>query len=518
MFLELQDAHARTRIPRTARLCALAAALPLLLWWTAERDAVLGAAPRLKGDTIGNVVIAWNNAALSTVRSLQLCRPAFTNLESCVPPYPTVVSRALAITHTCMFDAWAAYDDKAVATVLGGSLRRPPVERTLGNKEEAVSFAAFHCLSDLFPHDQSRYRALLLTLGYLPTDASARSTTPAGIGFRAAQSVLDLRHHDGSNQLGDLHPGPYTDYTDYRPVNDPDHINDPDRWQPLRVPDGQGGILEASVTSFWTPHWQQVRPFALTSGSQFRPPPPPFYATDPAGYTADVQEVLELSANLTDEHKVIAEYWENGPASETPPGHWNLFAAYVSERDAHTLDDDVKLFFALNNALFDAGIAGWDSKRAYDYVRPITAVHFLYAGQRVQAWAGPGLGTRAIDGAAWMPYQRSFVVTPPFPEYVSGHSTFSAAAAQVLRRATGSDSFGASVTIFAGASNFEPGITPHRDIKLSWATFSQAADEAGVSRRYGGIHFEPGDLQGRVMGRKIGDQAFELAQTFVDGR
>lgn len=518
MSLVMRDLSARRRVPRAARLGALVVALPFLLWWTTERDVVWGAAARLKGDTIGNVVIAWNNAALSTVRGLQLCRPDFTNLETCVPPYPTVISRALAIAHTCMFDAWAAYDDKAVATVLRGSLRRPPVERTIANKEEAISFAAFHCLSDLFPHDQSRYRALLLTLGYRPTETGAQPTSPAGIGFLAAKSVLDLRHHDGSNQLGDLHPGPYTDYTDYRPVNDPDHVNDPDRWQPLRVPDGQGGILEASVTMFWTPHWQRVKPFALTSSSQFRPPPPPLHATDPAGYAAGTQEILDISANLTDEHKVISEYWADGPASETPPGHWNVLAAYVSERDAHTLDDDVKLFFALNNALFDAGIACWDSKRAYDYVRPITAVRFLYAGKRVQAWAGPGLGTRAIDGAAWMPYQRSFVVTPPFPEYVSGHSTFSAAGAQVLRRATGSDFFGASTTFFAGASNIEPGITPRRDVKLSWQTFSQAADEAGTSRRYGGIHFEPGDLQGRAMGRKIGDQAFDLAQTFVDGR
>jgi hypothetical protein len=503
----------RTRNQRGARLITVAVVLPLMVWWTPARGVAA-----VKGDAIGNVVIAWNNVALTSIRNLQLCRPDYRNLETCVPPYPTVVARALAIVHTCMFDAWAAYDDKAVATVLGGSLRRPPIERTIANKEEAISFAAFHCLSDVFPHDQFRYRALLLTLGYTPTATTTRATTPDGIGFLAARSVLDGRHHDGSNQLGDLHPGPYTDYTDYQPVNDPDHINDPDRWQRLRVPDGQGGILEPSVTNFWTPFWQRVTPFALSSGSQFRPPAPPYYASDPAGYTSDVQEIIEVSARLTDEHKTIAEYWSDGPASETPPGHWNLLAAYVSSRDAHTLDEDVKLFFALNNALFDAGIACWDAKRAYDYVRPITAIRFLNAGRPVEAWAGPGLGTRVIDGGAWTPYQRSFVVTPPFPEYVSGHSTFSAAAAQVLRRATGSDYFGASARIFAGASNIEPGITPRRDIVLSWQTFSQAADEAGMSRRYGGIHFAHGDLQGRQMGRKIGDQAFERAQTFIGGR
>jgi hypothetical protein len=387
----------------------------------------------------------------------------------------------------------------------------------LDNKKKAVSFAAFHCLSDLFPNEVFRYNALLLTLGYDPTDNSTNSTTPSGIGNLVAMSVLNFRHHDGSNQLGDLHPGPYTDYTGYQPVNDPDHINNPDHWQQLRIPDGQGGILEASVTTFWTPFWQQVTPFALTSGSQFRPPAPPSFATDPAGYTAEANEILNISANLTDQQKAAAEYWADGPASETPPGHWNLFAAFVSSRDQHSLDDDIKMFFALDNALLDASIACWDAKRNYDYVRPITAIHFLFAGKQTQAWAGPGLGTRMIDGGSWMPYQRNIVITPPFPEYVSGHSTFSAAAAQVLLRFTGSDNFGDSAKVIAGASNIEPGITPHNDVLLSWATFSQAADEAGFSRRWGGIHFQPGDLQGRAVGRQVGDQAYNKALTFING-
>src|SRR5260370_12683357 len=145
------------------------------------------------------------------------------------------------------------------------------------------------------------------------------------------------------------------------------------------------------------------------------------------------------------------------PISETPPGHWDVFAQFyiaqfLSLKYKHDLNHDVKMFFALSNALFDAGIACWDSKRAYDYVRPITAVHYLYTGQQVTAWAGYGKGTQSIDGGQWMPFHEPTIVTPPFPEYVSGHSTFSAAGAYILRQVTGSDLFGDSSTALPGSS------------------------------------------------------------------
>ncbi len=200
-----------------------------------------------------------------------------------------------------------------------------------------------------------------------------------------------------------------------------------------------------------------------------------------------------------------------------PPGHWCLFGQFVSHRDRLSLDQDVKLFFALANAELDASIACWGTKRVFDSVRPVTAIHFLYGGKKVRAWAGPGLGTRLIDGKDWQPYQALTVVTPPFPEFISGHSTFSAAGAEILRRFTGSDRFGASVTIPAGASRVEPGLTPARPVTLSWSTFTAAADQAGISRRYGGIHFANGDLTGRYVGRAIGTRVWEKALTYFSG-
>lgn len=242
-------------------------------------------------------------------------------------------------------------------------------------------------------------------------------------------------------------------------------------------------------------------------------PPPADYNTEPERYEIQAQQVLEYSAHLTDEKKVIAEYWADGPHSELPPGHWALFAAYVSERDHHTVDQDVKMFFALSNAIFDASIASWDAKRYYDYVRPVTAINFLYAGKTIESWQG------LIDGADWKPYQAASVVTPPFPEYYSGHSIFSAAGAETLKLFTQSDYFGFSTTVQAGSSAVEPGSVPANDTVLYWATFSDAADDAGISRRYGGIHFIDGDLISRKIGRLIGQQAWDKSvQYFNDGK
>lgn len=452
-----------------------------------------------------NAAILWNNAALQEIRYFH--------------PGPTINSRALAIVHTCMYDAWAEFDAKAVPTALAGKLRRPAAERTEQNKRKAVSFAAYRCLSDLYPTDVAKFQVLMTNLGLDGSDSNTEPTNASGIGNLAAQAVLEARHHDGSNQLGDLHPGAYTDYTGYVPVNDPDRLVDPDRWQPLRTPIPDHVMYgRFIVQKYQTPQWSLVKPFALTSGLQFRPASPASFTVSKEHYVAQAQELLKLSAELTDEHKMIAEYWADGPNSETPPGHWCLFAQFVSKRDHHTLDDDVKMFFIVSNAMLDAGIAAWDAKRAYDSVRPITAIRFLFAGKTVEAWGGRFKGMQTIDGSQWQPYQGvTMAATPPFPEFVSGHSTFSAAGAEVLRLFTGSDDFGGSYIFEAGRSKVEPGFTPRSRLTLSWATFTDAAVQAGMSRRYCGIHFADADIAGRELGRKTGRQVWEKARRLING-
>jgi hypothetical protein len=443
-------------------------------------------------------VVVWDEALLAAVR---------VN-----PPGPTIVARALAVLHTSMFDAWAAYDTTAVPTTPRRGWRRPQAEATGANKIQAVSFAAYRAAVDLFPTEKARFDSVLRGLGYDPADTSTDPATPTGVGNLAASAVLELRHRDGSNQLGDLHAGAYSDYTGYQAVNTPTTVTDPNRWQPLLVVNSAG---QAQTQVYTTPHWGNVIPFALTSGSSLRPGPPATYPSQ--AYTDQAVEIIALSAGLNDVQKVTAEYFADGPSSEFPPGHWALFAQFVSRRDNHSLDDDVKMFFALSNALLDASICAWDAKRVYDSERPGTAIHFLFAGQMITAWGGPFLGTRSIRGEDWQPYQLSTVRTPPFPEFFSGHSIFSAAAAEILKSFTGSDAFGNSVTIRARSSVGEPGVVPTNDVTLSWPTFSDAADAAGMSRRWGGIHFAQGDLTGRALGRQIGAMVWARAKTFFDG-
>ena len=470
--------------------------------WT--RAAKLPAAAHQRDDS---VVVRWNQALLQAVRESRLGPPQ--------------VSRALAVAHTCAYDAWAAHDRVAVGTRLGAALRQPPAGRTLPNKMEAISHATYRAALDLFPSAKAGlFDPLMADLGFDPADASGA----AGIGRACAQAVLDYRHQDGSNQLGG-----YTDTTGYAPVNDPmdlrpggvfdpSSVHDPSRWQPLRYIDAAGNDV---TPSFVAPHWQQVIPFALPSGDTMRSPTGPARFETPE-YLAQAEELIAVNAALTDEQKTIAEYWADGPRTETPPGHWNRFAQFVARRDRHGptehgVDLDVKLFFALTNAILDAGICAWDNKRAFDSVRPITAIRYLFQGQTIRGWGGPFQGTREIDGAQWLPYQASTFPTPPFAEYSSGHSNFSAAGAEILRAFTRSERFGVSVTIARGASTFEPGATPASDVTLSWRTFADAADQAGLSRRYGGIHFIQGDLDARASGRQAASLAWARAQDYWNG-
>ena len=439
-----------------------------------------------------SVVIDWNSALLEAVRRTTF-RPMWT-------------ARALAVVHTAMFDAWAAYDTVAEGVHWERDIRRPLSERSDSAVRDAVSMAAYRALVDLFPTQTSAlFDPLLQRLGLAPASASTDLAVPAGLGNRCAAQVVTFRHDDGANQLGTLGGTPYSDYTGYTPVNTPDRLIDPNRWQPLRNADGSAQV-------FTTPQWRLVKPFALTSAAQFRPQTPPQYPD--LRYREEADALVRISADLTDREKAIAEYWADGPNTETPPGHWSLLAQAIAARDRHTLSDDVIMYFALANAQLDASIAVWDAKTTYDYVRPISAIRFLFAGQTIAAWGGSGQGTRLIKGETFLPY----IATPAFAEYTSGHSGFSAAAAAVLTAYTGSPLFGGSVTIRAGSSLAEPGRTPAVDLTLSWPTFDDASVQAGLSRRYGGIHFESADLASRAMGTAIGRQVWQAVERRIGGR
>jgi len=276
---------------------------------------------------------------------------------------------------------------------------------------------------------------------------------------------------------------------------------------------------------------------------------------------------------LGDFSRVIAEYWADGPDSETPPGHWfSLYNDHVSGhpdlerrvggegRALEPLAFDVLAYLTLGGALHDAAIAAWSSKGAYDYVRPVSAIRFLAdlpSGQglpsvpghlesiergdplagagglligstKLMGWRGPAAITDPLTDVAgvdwmpareWWPYQRPNFVTPPFAGYVSGHSTFSRAAAVVLERLTGSPFWPGGVAGFTARADeflvFERG--PSVDVPLRWATYRDAADQSGLSRIWGGIHPPADDLAGRRIGARVGEAAWQRARALFTG-
>jgi hypothetical protein len=502
--------------------------------------------------TSDSVILKWDEQLLSVIRAY----PAQTG--------PTITARALGVLHTATYDAWAAYDPTAKGTRPDGPAQQTS-GNTLANKETAISYAAARVLNDLFPLPSGGcpspqtspptafcpippnpsanppspgYKTpdtfLVDDLGYpvntTPASTTDTAATPAEVGNLAAKAVLDFRHTDGSNQLGG-----YADNTvpPYAALNTWNSVPFARHWQPLcvltaagvtagqpPVRDPKSSCPDANPPKYYNvqkplhPQWGNVTPFGpLDPETHY---PAQFQLSGPPNDNNDVTTALSDTSNLSDTAKVKAEYWADGPKSEFPPGHMALFASALSRMRGNTLDQDVKLFFVLGNALMDASISAWAAKYQYDFWRPTTAIRELYRDKLVTSWLGPKKGYGKVLGQNWMPYQALNVVTPAFPEYVSGHSTFSAAGRTVLAAFYGNENFGARVTIKAGSSQIEPGLTPAKDVVLSWKTLSDAADEAGMSRRYGGIHFWNGDQQGRVLGRLIGYNDWNLAQTYFN--
>lgn len=284
----------------------------------------------------------------------------------------------------------------------------------------------------------------------------------------------------------------------------------------------------------------------------------------------------------SDYARVLAEFWADGPDSETPPGHWFTLMNYVSDHPdvvkrmggqgsvLSNLEWDVKCYLTLGGAMHDAAINTWGIKGYYDYVRPISAIRYMCGkGQssdaslsnydphgmplipglieqvqpgeelaggsdenvgkiKIHAWRGPDFisdpetdvaGVDWILGEHWWPYQRGTFVTPPFAGYLSGHSTFSRAAAEVLTRLTGDPFFPGGMGTFDLTQNdflvFEVG--PTENMTLQWATYRDASDQTSLSRIWGGIHPPIDDIRGRIIGDKIGNEAFNMALDYFEG-
>jgi membrane-associated phospholipid phosphatase len=353
---------------------------------------------------------------------------------------PPIASRSLAILHVSIYDAV-----NGIARTHEPYLVQSAVQAS-ASREAAASAAAHDALVNLFPANASSFDALHAAILATIPDGSRKA---AGIawGEFVANQILVARANDGSDA-----------------VVPPPGGSGPGVWVPT----------PPAFLPYLLPQWGFVVPFAMSSSSEFRPPGPP--ALDSQQYAADYNEVKELGAAVgstrTEEQTEIALFWADGAGTETPPGHWNSIAQIIAAAQGNTLEENGRLFALLNIAMADAAVCAWDAKYTFDFWRPVTAI----------AFAEPELH--------WM----SFIITPPFPDYVSGHSTFSAAAATVLPLF-----YGTTNLPFTTGSDFLPGVY------RSFSTCIDAAEEAAASRIYGGIHFRSASEDGLQAGISIGE-------------
>lgn len=421
---------------------------------------------------INNIAYKWGELALT----------ATANDTERFQPRPTITSRYLGLISVAIFDAWSRYDEKALPVYLSDVDRRPLQEHVLKNKETAISYAAFRTMSEYYYSDKKLFEDFMRELGLDPSNQSLDPNTPEGIGNLAAKAVIEARKGDGANQYGEeeLSNGePYFNYVGYQPINSADENVDANRWQPKYFSDGKGGTFAPGCL---TPFWDRVKPIALKSADQFRPEPPPKIGSEQL--EKEVREVIEMQAHLTDYQKALVEFMRDGPQSVQQAGHWLKFAQDVSRRDNHTLDQDVKMYFYNQVVAMDAFIASWDSKMFYDYARPYALVHKYYENQKIKAWGGEGKGMVEMDGNQWRPYSPETFLCPPFPSYVSGHSTISGGCAEALKIWTGSDKFGSDAILVAGAMTEPDNLG--ETITLEFPTFTETAEMAGASRVLGG--------------------------------
>jgi hypothetical protein len=453
---------------------------------------------------VENLAYQWGKIALE----------ATANDTDRFTPRPTVTSRILALIFTSVYDAWTRYDEAASPVYLTGVERRPETERTLANKEIAISYAAYRAMMEYYWADSSLWKQQMTELGFDPENNSLDPATPEGIGNLAARSVIEARKNDGANQYGDMEGSDgtaYSDYTGYQPVNDPDNNVDLIRWQPKYFSDDKGGKFAPGCL---TPQWPKVKPLLLDSASQFRSPPPPAIGSEQLA--REVKEVVDLQAALTPEQKALVEFMRDGPRSVQQAGHWLIFAQNVSLRDNHNLDQDVKMYFLVTAAAMDAFISSWDTKMVYDYARPYALVHEYFKNQKIKGWAGPEGGWTELKGEQWRPYSPETFLCPPFPSYVSGHSCVSGACSKALELFTGNDHFGETVKLVPGALT-EPNNLGDT-VTLEFKTFTQTADMAGISRVLGGYHIQVDNVEGLALGRSVGEFVFQKGIRLIEGK
>ncbi|PZG00572.1 hypothetical protein C1I93_02165 [Micromonospora endophytica] len=441
--------------------------------------------------------------------------------EVIAPMDVTHLARVTHLTTTAWFDAVAPYHPTAVGvhSRLG---RRPSSESTTNrNKNIAALHASYQVMKGVLPHREPLFRAMLTSLGLNPDDNSSDQTSPVGIGNLAGKAIVAVALKDGMNQLGNeggrkYNPVPYADYTGYQPVNTAYRLTNPSRWQPQLGPHSRrlgpatGDLGVFTVQQFITPQMRLVKPHTYRDPRQFTIAAPQHSDhTRVQDYKRSVNEILEASAALTAEQKVMAEFFDNkllGIGLSV-----NAAALAHGQLD---LDGWVHLFMTNSVAIYDALIAAWHQKTVYDTVRPFSAVNHVYGRTKVRAWGGPGVGTvNDIPANEWV----SYLKVGDHPEYPSGSTTLCSAEAQATRRFLGSDVLNWRHHVAAGSTLVEPGITPATDIELHFPTWTDFVQKCATSRVWGGVHFAKTVERSIPFGAQFGDLAYEWVQGYIQG-
>lgn len=365
---------------------------------------------------------------------------------------PPMAARNLAIVHLAIYDAVNAVDRRYRPYAVGA------IPEAGASADAAAAAAGYHSLVALYPQRKAHFdRALTESLAELPPGDGRDAG--ADLGRFVADKIVELRQGDGSAEA----------QTDYAPMPAPGvwERTPPRREEPLY------------------PLWGNVKPFAMRPGTQYKVPVPP--ALGSREYAAAFREVKRLggkrSAARTAEQTDIALFWADNAGTATPPGHWNTIAQTIARQRGTSLADNARLFALLNMSLADAGIYCWIIKFHYGFWRPITGIHRADEDGNPDTDADP----------TWEP----LIETPRFPSYTSGHSTFSGAGASALASFFGTDRMRFSTT-----SEGLPGVT--RRFESIWS----AAEEAGMSRIYGGIHWQFDNTEGLAAGKTLGQYVF----------
>lgn len=374
---------------------------------------------------------------------------------------PPLAARNLAMVHVAMFDAINAVTNE-YDPYLSITFDVPE-----GASAEAAAAAAAHeVLRSLYPTEIAAFdEGLTQTLASL-TDNAAAIEKGVNLGTAIGDLMLETRANDGASVS--------VSYA---------IRSEPGEWQPTPPAYSQTPVL---------PQWPSVTPFCVSNVVALRRPGPP--TLDSAEFATAFNETKALgavdSSVRTGDQTLIANFWVDGPGTATPPGHWFQIARDVAAQQGNTLQQNARLFALIGLAVCDAGICAWDNKYAYNDWRPVTAIRAADTDGNDATEADP----------TWTP----LITTPVFPSYVSGHSTFSGAASKVLALFYGRDDIA-----FTTASDDVSNVT------RSFERFSEAANEAGRSRIYGGIHWEYDNQDGLAAGREL---ALEIFSNFLQPR